>query len=136
MIMTPQVRSSCHRAEGPGRGLQAWAGVERGGGGSSGGGIRARPVGEASGRDARRSCHKVEFGEAGEGQWGQAGRELVECAVLGGGGGCGGGGSGVGVRGWWLASLRQALEVKAVGVALAVHLAHDVFVVVVAQRAT
>lgn len=136
MIMTPQVRSGGHRAKGPGRGLQARGWVERSGGGGSGGGVGTRPVREASGRHAGRGCHKVEFGEAGEGQWSQTSRELVKCAILGGGCRCGGGSGGVGVRGWWLASLCQALEVKAVGVALAVHLAHDVFVVVVAQCST
>lgn len=135
VVMAPQVRGGGHRAKGPGRGLQARAGVERGGGGGGGGGARAGPVGEAGGRDAGRGGHEIEFGEAGEGQRGQAGRQLVERAVLGGCGGGGRGRGGVGVSWGRLAGLRQALEIEAVGVALAVHLAHDVLVVVVAQRA-
>lgn len=72
---------------------------------------RRGPVGEAWGP-------QVQFGDTREGNWGEVGLQFVEC-LLGGGG---------------LAHLGQAVEVELVGIALAVHLAHDVLVVVVPQR--
>lgn len=96
----------CHGTEW-GRGLQPMPGVE--------GWAGARPIGEASWCHPR--GHEVEFGDAREGQWGQVSLEFVEGVI----------GSSR------LAHLSQPMEVKLVGVALAMDLGHDVLVVVVAQ---
>ena len=98
-----------HGAEGPRR-LQVVAVVQ-------GRGRGAGPVGEPRGPHA--GGHEVQFGEPGEGDRGEVALELVDGLLRGGG----------------LAHLRQAVEVELVRVPLAVHLGHDVLVVVVAQRA-
>lgn len=74
------------------------------------------PVGET--RRPHAGSHEVQFGDPGEGDRGEVALELVDGLL----------------RGGRLAHLRQAVEVELVGVALAVHFGHDIFVIVVAQR--
>lgn len=76
----------------------------------------ASPVGEPRRPHAR--SHEVQFGNPGEGDRGEVALKFVD-GLLGGG---------------RLAHLRQAVEIKLVGVSFAVDFGHDVFVVVVAQR--
>lgn len=76
----------------------------------------ARPVGET--RRPHTGSDQVQFGNPGEGNRGEVTLKFVD-GLLG---------------GRRLAHLRQAVEIKLVGVSLAVHFGHDVFVVVVAQR--
>lgn len=74
------------------------------------------PVGETRRPDA--GSHEVQFGNPGEGDRGEVTLKLVDGLL----------------RGGRLAHLRQAVEIKLVGIPLAVDFGHDVFVVVVAQR--
>lgn len=72
------------------------------------------PVGET--RRAHAGSHEVQFGDSGEGNRWEVTLKLVDGLL----------------RGGRLAHLRQAVEIKLVGVALAVDFGHDVLVVVVA----
>lgn len=84
--------------------------------------IQSRGRGTGPVREPRRphsGCHQVQFGETGEGDRGEVPLELVD-GLLGGG---------------RLAHLRQAVEIKLVGISLSVDFGHDVLVVVVPQRA-
>lgn len=97
-----------HGAEGPCR-LQVVAVIQGGWRGS-------RPVGETCGPHA--GSHEVQLGDPREGDRGEVTLKLVDGLL----------------RGGRLAHLRQAVEIKLVGVPLAVDFGHDVFVVIVAQR--
>lgn len=76
----------------------------------------ARPVGET--RRPHTGSDEVQFRNPGEGNRGEVTLKFVD-GLLGGG---------------RLAHLRQTVEIKLVGVSLAVYFSHDVFVVIIAQR--
>lgn len=94
------------RRHGAERGLQVVTVVQRG---------RAGPIREPGRPHASHGPHQVQLGDPGEGQRGEVTLKLVQ-GLFGAG---------------RLTDLRQAVEVKLVGVALAVDLGHDVFVVIV-----
>jgi len=97
-----------HGAKGPWR-LEAVGVIQ-------GGRRGAVPVGET--RWPHPGRHEVQFGNPGEGNRGEVTLKLVDGLLCGG----------------RLAHLRQAVEIKLVGISLAVDFGHDVFVVIIAQR--
>lgn len=97
-----------HGAKGPRR-LEVVAVIQSRGRGTG-------PVGETRGPHS--GSHEVQFGNPGEGNRREVTLKLVDGLL----------------RGRRLAHLRQAVEIKLVGVSLAVDFGHDVFVVIVAQR--